>query len=268
MAHSLALAWLQLSLLAAPSAPRLAVMAIKPEGGTSSTVAEAVTQAVVSEVRRQGKGYSVIGWGEIKALVAMEHDKQQLGCDQVSCLAEIGGAIGAASIITGTLTRIGNLYLLALRRVDVRHAQILKEGTERIGSANEADLLDAVTRAVHQLFPDGALPARFGVEAGLGGEASAAEQPSPAPHSHLLGISLIAATAVAGGLSLYGVLGPIDSYQSEFSQSSKALSAGGTAPFKSTQLQSDYQTAQTWQVVSSVLVAVAVGTLVGGIFTW
>ena len=266
MAHPVALAWLQLALLAGPAPQRLAVMAIKPEGGTSGTVAEAVTQAVVSEVRRQSKGYSVIGWGEIKALVAMEKDKQQLGCDQVSCLAEIGGAIGAASIVTGTLTRIGNLYLLALRRVDVRHAQILKEGTERVGSANEGDLLDAVTRAVHQLFPGTPLPERLGVDASqqAAGEASTAEA---APHSHLLGISLIAATAVAGGVSLYGVLGPINGYQSEYSQTS-AAAGKSTAPYTSTRLQSDYQSAQTWQIVSSVLVAVAVGTLVGGIFTW
>jgi TolB-like protein len=265
MAHSLALAWLQLSLLAAPAQPRLAVMAIKAEGGTSSTLADAVTQAVVSEVRRQSKGLSVIGWGEIRALVSMERDKQQLGCDQVSCLAEIGGAIGAASIINGTLTRIGSLYLLALRMVDVRHAQVLKEGTERISSGDEDQLLDAVTRAVHQLFPGAPLPAR------LGQDATAGEATEPPSHSHLLGISLIAATVVSSGFALYGVLGPVDGYQSEFSQTSKALGASGTtgpAPFTSTQLKGDYQTAQNWEIASSILVAVAVATLVGGIFTW
>lgn len=261
MAHSLVVACLQVALLAPPAPKRLAVMPIKPEGGTSDTLADAVTQAVVSEVRRQSKGYSVIGWGEIKALVSMEREKQQLGCDQVSCLAEIGGAIGASIIINGTLTRIGGLYLLALRMVDVRHAQVLKEGTERISSGNEDALLDAVTRAVHQLFPGEPLPGELG-------EAVAAETPPPAAHSHALGIGLIAATVVAGGVALYGVLGPIDGYQSEFSQTNAALNNRMAAPFKSTQLNGDYQTAQAWQVVSSVLVAVAVGTLVGGIFTW
>lgn len=266
MAHPIVLAWLQLGLLAGPAPQRLAVMAVKPAGGTPDTLAEAVTQAVVSEVRRQGKGYSVIGLGEIKAMLSMEHEKQQLGCDQVSCLAEIGGALGASAIINGTLTRIGSLYLLALRRVDVRHAQVLKEGTERINSANEDALLDAVTRAVHQLFPESPLPAALGEDASAhpSGEAEA----TASSHSHLLGISLIAATAIAGGFSLYGVLGPINGYQGEFSQSSKALAAGGAAPFSSTQLKSDYQAAQTWQVASSVLLAVAIGTLVGGIFTW
>lgn len=259
-------------LVLAASPPRLAVMEVRPAGGASESLAEAVTEAVVSEVRRQAKGTLVIGASEIRSLLAVEREKQQLGCDQVSCLAEVGGALGAARIVNGTINRFGGTYLLALRMVDVRRAQVLAEGTERISSQNEDGLLDAVTRAVHALFPGTPMPARLGVDAvphlANGSDLWEVEEARKPRRSHALGITLVSAGVVAAGFAVYGFAGPVAAYRSDYGNAQTALAAGSSSPKSSAQLAGELSTAQTWQTASSVLIGVALAAALGGALTW
>jgi TolB-like protein len=264
---------LLLAAAAARPAPRLAVMDIKPQGGAPPLLAAALTEATAIEVRRQATGFSVISSREIASLLSMEREKQELGCDQVSCLSEIGGALGATRIVNGFLSRFGGTYLLTLRMVDVRHEQILKEGSERIDTQNEDGLLDAVTRAVHQLFPESPLPPRLGVSVRprLATQTDIWEQDEAAakpPHSHLLGISMIVAGTASAGVALYGFLGPVAGYQSDVSAVNQALSSKQTPALSHAALTGEFDSAQTWEIVSSILVAVALGTATAAIFTW
>ena len=184
----------------------------------------------------------------------MEREKQELGCDQVSCLSEIGGALGATRIVNGFLSRFGGTYLLTLRMVDVRHEQILKEGSERIDTQNEDGLLDAVTRAVHQLFPDSPLPPRLGESArpklatqgDIWEQEEAAAQPT---HSHALGISLVVAGVASAGVAVYGFVGPVAGYQNDVSGVNQALAAKTQPAVSPGKLQGELGTAQTWEIV-------------------
>jgi TolB-like protein len=264
---------LLLAATAARPAPRLAVMDIKPQGGAPPLLAAALTEATAIEVRRQATGFSVISSREIASLLAMEHEKQELGCDQVSCLSEIGGALGATRIVNGFLSRFGGTYLLTLRMVDVRHEQILKEGSERIDTQNEDGLLDAVTSAVHQLFPEAPMPPRLGESArpklatqgDIWEQEEAAAQPA---HSHALGISLVVAGVASAGVAVYGFVGPVVGYQNDVSGVNQSLAAKTQPTVSPGKLNGELGTAQTWAIVSSILVAVALGTATAAIFTW
>ncbi len=46
---------------------------------------------------------------DLNAMLQAEAAKDLLDCDDVSCAAEIGGAVGADRILAGSIGRIGNL---------------------------------------------------------------------------------------------------------------------------------------------------------------
>src|SRR5690349_3537294 len=57
------------------------------------TVAELLDELLVSELGRRS-GVQVIGASDINALLGLEKMKEAVGCDDVACAAEIGGALG------------------------------------------------------------------------------------------------------------------------------------------------------------------------------
>jgi TolB-like protein len=48
------------------------------------------------------------------------------GCAEASCIAELGGALGAQYIITGNLDRLGSLYILSLKLIDIEQVSAVK----------------------------------------------------------------------------------------------------------------------------------------------
>ena len=56
-----------------------------------------------------------------------EEIKRQLsgGCDEASCIAEIGGALGAKFMITGSFDRLGANYILTLKFIDIERVAAL-----------------------------------------------------------------------------------------------------------------------------------------------
>ena len=59
--------------------------------------------------------FNVMSGNDVKQLVALEMEKQNMGCtDDGSCLAEIAGAMGATLVIFGDAGKIGNVMLINL----------------------------------------------------------------------------------------------------------------------------------------------------------
>ncbi|HUB07572.1 MAG TPA: hypothetical protein VMB50_11250, partial [Myxococcales bacterium] len=174
--------------LAAPR--RIAVLDVRPLVGVSDKLGQAVTDVVVLEVRRQASGNTVIGADEVRAMVGLEREKAILGCQQTSCLAEIGGALGAERIVIGSLSKFGaSTYLLDLKLLDARTARVVAEGSARF--EKEDALPDAVAKAVALLLPGEAPAAAVS-------EAPAHHRPTAAAWS--LGIAGVVVGAAGGVL--------------------------------------------------------------------
>src|ERR1700722_5138854 len=101
---------------------RLAVLKITAQGA-SPDVAETLTQVVTEQAGRTA-GFSAISQAELGSLLGVEKQKQLLGCGDQSCLAEIGGALGARLVLSGRLRRGGESYVLQLPLLDTQKAQI------------------------------------------------------------------------------------------------------------------------------------------------
>jgi hypothetical protein len=136
-------------------------MDVTPRGDVSPRVAQVITDDVLSEVRRRNPDVSVIGAEEVRALLGAQAERQRLGCqqgkDDVACMAEIGGALGAQRLVLGTVGQLGDTYLLTVKLVDVRHAKVLNEASARVQTQKQGELIEVASRLVGHLFPSSSI---------------------------------------------------------------------------------------------------------------
>jgi len=138
--------------------PRLAVLDVRAGVGISPDLARGLGEALTHEVRRRNPDLDVLGATEIRSMLEMQRERSKLGCKDVSCLVEIGGALGADRLVTAGLNKFGGTYLFTLQLVDVRRARVVRDAAEKLGGNDQGELLAAVERAVAGIFPEAKEP--------------------------------------------------------------------------------------------------------------
>jgi TolB-like protein len=147
--HALALA---LVLAAAPSANnRVMLMPLVNGEGVSESTADAVTDSVAGELRRI-PGLQVLTRKEVTAVLSLDRQKQLLGCQSDSCLAELGGALDVERLITGNVAKLGQSWILHLQLVDARKVATLANSDRRKKGGSIDDVLDELPSMVKELF--------------------------------------------------------------------------------------------------------------------
>ncbi|MEW5855031.1 MAG: PEGA domain-containing protein [Myxococcota bacterium] len=151
--------------LAAGQAVSFAVLDLVPTG-VSEQVATNLTQVLSVEIKRI-QGASVISRDDIRAMMALEEDKARLGCDEASCLAEIGGALGVDKLIVGTVGKLSESYLVSLRLISVKTVKVESRISESF-TGSEDQLIRAIRHAGRKLLgieaPQGTLAVSTSVE--------------------------------------------------------------------------------------------------------
>jgi len=126
-----------------------AVLDLKPTGITAAA-AQNLTQVLSVEVKGV-EGASVVSRDDIAAILQMEAVKQQAGCADDACMAELGGALGVDRLIAGDAGKLGETFLVNLRLIDVRHGSVENRVTESF-SGDDEQLLRAVRHAARALL--------------------------------------------------------------------------------------------------------------------
>jgi hypothetical protein len=169
------------ALSAAPDSekPKLIVLDLAAAGGVAPEVASALSEAVTTELAARGL-FLVVSSKDLQTLLGVARQKQVMGCsDDSSCLTELGGAIGARFVMSGSVAQLGGAYQLSLQTLDTTTAR-------PVGRSS-------------RIAPDlGALRAQVPYAA-----AEATGSPLPPPPSRALTYSLVgagAAFAIAGGI--------------------------------------------------------------------
>ncbi len=180
-------------LLAAAHPTKVAVTEIEAGVGVEPKVAHLVTAMVTSELR-QNPALVVTSQDDIQNLLGFEKQKQMLACADVSCLAEVGGALGVDQMVSGSLSALGKSYVLLLRAIDVHHAHVLRDVERRLRNANPDALLDVIPKAVTALYPREGAPAPV---------ASVSEITVPKPSSAPYWLAGAGAAGLAAGLGLF-----------------------------------------------------------------
>ena len=136
-------------LLAAPAAkPRLAFIDLTPGADVPAPVAQAAGELLVVALSDTGK-FDVITKGDVMAILGYEAQAQLLGCGEASCMVDLGGALGAAYLVSGSLAKLGGRLSLVLNLIDVGKATVGRRIAQPV--SDEASLPQAAREAVQKL---------------------------------------------------------------------------------------------------------------------
>jgi TolB-like protein len=167
------LAWLLPLTARAEQDIRIAVMEFASKGGVSQKQMDALSDLLANEIRGMGK-YRVIGKSDIRTALDIETQKNLVGCNDESCIAEIGGALGVRWVIVGNISKFGDKFLLNLKIMDAEKIRVVKGVSQKV-EGGEGELLDALSIAAKELI-EGARP-----EIHPGEEATKPVPDKPAP---------------------------------------------------------------------------------------
>jgi hypothetical protein len=160
--------------LSAVERPRLLAMSLKAEGGVEESQARLLTEALLSELGRDGR-FDVYGESDLQQMLTVEVTKQRAGCESdVACLAELGGALGAERVIFGSLGLLGESFLVNLKVIHIKGGRVEARWS---GSAkDQEELLEALQAGVRQLLAGMSAP-----PVAAAGEAPAAARDEDTP---------------------------------------------------------------------------------------
>ncbi len=130
---------------------RVGLLEMTVEGGADPVISGQLTNRL-AEVLSAREGYSVIAPDDIRALLEREATLQMLGCDDDSCLAEIGGALGADLLVKGRVAKLASGFAISLSAVDPARAQAVGRASQTWGGPSIA-LLSLMAPMVDQLLP-------------------------------------------------------------------------------------------------------------------
>jgi hypothetical protein len=124
------------------SKPGIAIKDLASVHGVAEGVAMILNELMLTRLKGSERFSSVIGGSDMAAMIDLEAQKQALGCDEESCLAELGGALGVPYMLAAHLAKIGSRYVVTMKVISIEETKVV---VRQVGTAkNEDGLLDVV----------------------------------------------------------------------------------------------------------------------------
>ncbi|MBI5511343.1 MAG: PEGA domain-containing protein [Deltaproteobacteria bacterium] len=101
---------------------KIAVMDLRGSDNVPKQMLASLSTQVSQELDALGP-FKAISAQDVQQMLAFENLKDQVGCDDVTCLAEIGGALGADFLVTGSVLQLGDSFLVQLQLMNIRQAR-------------------------------------------------------------------------------------------------------------------------------------------------
>ncbi len=98
------------------------VLDFSADGEIDPSLARTVTSVVSAELSTY-PDFVVIANSDVRQMMDLEGQRQQAGCSDASCLAELAGALGARLVVFGTVGKLGTKTTVALNVFDSRDAK-------------------------------------------------------------------------------------------------------------------------------------------------
>lgn len=148
-----------------------------------------VTEVLTTEVARSGVFDEVLAGRDIQQMLTFEEKKQMLGCDDESCLAEIGGALGVDRLIVPQVARVSDAWIVTLKQIHIRGASTEHRVYERF-IGDESALIEGMRVSVGKLLGGGPAPI------------TAVTTTAPSSSVPVLAIGLGSAAVVSAGVGI------------------------------------------------------------------
>ncbi|MBI5507957.1 MAG: hypothetical protein HY903_04280 [Deltaproteobacteria bacterium] len=135
--------------------PKMVVLDLVSERGVEQGTVNLLNELLLTQFA-QYSGYEVMGGSDVRAILTSEAQRQAIsGCGDTSCLAELGGSLGADYVAVSNIGRIGDYYLLNVKILNVRTAEVVKRWSEQVEGL-ENKLMSAVNKSVAAIALEGA----------------------------------------------------------------------------------------------------------------
>jgi hypothetical protein len=119
--------WMPLLLLAAAPANTSAVLVLDPVGEALSLDQRHLLAARLGAAldRQLPQRFEVVTAADVRELLSVEAQRQELGCDDAGCAAEIADALGSTHVVVSHVGKLGEAYALSVELLDVKSARVL-----------------------------------------------------------------------------------------------------------------------------------------------
>ncbi|MEW5855333.1 MAG: hypothetical protein AB2A00_41550 [Myxococcota bacterium] len=115
---------------ASPSATAVLPVQMRLEDPAAAASASLLTNALTAQLGQVAE-LKVISPDEVAALLQEEGERQQLGCTDDGCLAEIAGLLGARYLVTGEVESLGSTLSWRAALLDQRSGTVVRRATVR-----------------------------------------------------------------------------------------------------------------------------------------
>jgi TolB-like protein len=117
----------------------IAVMTLKASSGINQGEAELLTERLSSELFRTGK-VNVMERNQMQDVLKEQGFQVSGACTDDACLVEMGQMLGVQVLVAGSIGKLGSMYMINLRSIDVSTAKIIKLVSEDV----KGDIEDVV----------------------------------------------------------------------------------------------------------------------------
>ncbi len=111
-------------------------------------VAVIMDDVLLTELHQSG--FEAIGPEDINAMIGFEKVKEAVGCDDATCVAELGNALGVEYLVAGNVAKLEGSMVLTLKLFDVRQTKVLSRAN-RIADGGPTTLPRLIGEAVQEL---------------------------------------------------------------------------------------------------------------------
>ncbi|MCC6806085.1 MAG: hypothetical protein IT381_01565 [Deltaproteobacteria bacterium] len=127
---------------------KILVLPLKARAGVSADAVQLATNLLLSQLDGV-RGLTTVGQDDLQAMLDVDRKKQVLGCDNTSCLAEIGGALGTDLVLYGDVGKVGKTTNINISVIRSKGAAVAARASRLI--ENEDALLSQVQALVPEL---------------------------------------------------------------------------------------------------------------------
>ncbi|MCK5691042.1 hypothetical protein KAI87_17295, partial [Myxococcota bacterium] len=131
---------------------KMAVLPAQFDESAKGLVPKLFDDYLMSAVQNHGN-FEVIGQDDINTLLGFDEQKDLMGCDDTSCIADIGGALGVDRIVAFKIARLGEDWVVTSKLINIREAKVESRSSDFV-SGNVKSLLKAVPSLVAKLLGD------------------------------------------------------------------------------------------------------------------
>ena len=204
-----------------PAPPeRQRVLVLEPSSAAFDAATVATSAGLIIVELSADKRLDVISAAEVRRLAELEGERQTIGCNDTSCLAELAGAMGARYVVFGDVGTLGSLVVMNLNLFDgattqaISRVTVQSDGIGGLPAALPARIKVLAQPLIARIELKGGTTTTTTTTTTLVGDATApvvAEGGSSAPWIVLSsGVAMVVVGGLVDGLSPTSVNGELD----------------------------------------------------------